>query len=253
MKVLIVDDEPLARARLARLLEDSDDLDVVAEADNGERAIAACNQHEPDVVLMDIRMPVMDGLEAARHLAVLEQPPVVIFCTAYNDYALQAFETNAVDYLLKPVNRDKLQQALSKAQKLNRVQLNALLETGGDSRSLVNTGKRQHISASTSRGIELIPIETIRYFLADQKYTTVHFLKEQVLKEILIDEPLKDLEREFAASFVRVHRNALVSIAHIQGLNKTEQGTQLRIADVPEGPLVSRRHLAAVRELLQHM
>ena len=127
MKLLIVDDEPLARARLQRLLEQQGDCEVVAQAGNGEQAVAAFNQFSPDVVLMDIRMPVMDGLQAARHLANSEQPPAVIFCTAYDDYALEAFEANAVDYLLKPVNRDKLSLALNKAQRLNRVQLLVIL------------------------------------------------------------------------------------------------------------------------------
>ena len=253
MKVLIVDDEPLARSRLARLLEQLGGCEVVAEADNGEQAIAACNQHEPDVVLMDIRMPVMDGLQAARHLAAGEQPPAVIFCTAYNDYALDAFDANAVDYLLKPVNREKLAQALAKAQKLNRVQLSAMIENSAKNEAQANASQRQHISAKTGRGIELIPVEHVRYFLADQKYVTVYYLDEidGAIKEVLIDDSLKELEKELAASFVRIHRNALVAIQHIQGLEKKAEGVQLKLAGVAAGPLVSRRHQAELRKLLQ--
>ncbi len=245
MKVLVVDDEPLARTRLLRLLEEDDRLQVVAEAENGEKAISAFNQHRPEVVLMDIRMPVMDGLESARHLAADAQPPAVIFCTAYGDYALEAFEANAVDYLLKPVDKTRLQQALARAQTLNRVQINALeASAGGGSR-------RSHIAAKSSRGIELIPLENVRYFLADQKYVTVYHLTESGLKEILIDDPLKELEQELGEGFVRVHRNALVAVEHIQGLERGEQGARLKLADVTTGPQVSRRHLPAVRKLLQ--
>jgi two-component system response regulator AlgR len=246
VNVLIVDDEPLARMRLARLLEDHDSFTVVAEAENGEQAINACNQHNPDVVLMDIRMPLMDGLVAARHLAANEEPPAVIFCTAYNDYALEAFEANAVDYLLKPVNRDKLATALNKAQKLTRVQLAALGQT-----LPATDEKREHISARSTRGIELIALDEIRYFLADQKYVSVFYQRDGVLKEQLIDETIKELEQEFCSRFVRIHRNALAAVAHIQGLEKMEQGTYLKLADIEQGPQISRRHLADVRKLLQ--
>ncbi len=246
MKVLIVDDEPLARMRLARLLEAHDSFAVVAEAENGEQAINACNEHRPDVVLMDIRMPLMDGLIAARHLAANEEPPAVIFCTAYDDYALEAFEANAVDYLLKPVNREKLATALNKAQKLTRVQLTALEQT-----LPAADAQRAHISARSSRGIELIALDEIRYFLADQKYVSVFYQRDGELKEQLIDETIKELEQEFSQRFVRIHRNALAAVAHIQGLEKTEEGTHLKLADIEQGPQISRRHLADVRKLLQ--
>jgi len=249
MRILIVDDEPLARRRLLRLL-DEQPYEVVAQAGNGELAVAACNSHHPDVVLMDIRMPVMDGLKAASVLAELEQPPAVIFCTAYDDYALQAFDAKAVDYLLKPVNRDKLITALDRAQQLTQVQISALhssteLEPGGD--------QREHLSARSSRGVELIPLEAIRYCLADQKYVSVYHLRGGELLEHLIDDPLKVLEEEFGEHFVRIHRNALVAVRHIQGLEKCAEGSRLRLAGIDQGPLVSRRHLSAVRQLLQQL
>ncbi len=253
MKVLIVDDEPLACMRLTRLLAEQEGYEVVAEADNGEKAIACCNQHNPDVVLMDIRMPVMDGLQAARHLAKSDEPPAVIFCTAYNDYALEAFDAHAVDYLLKPVSRDKLVQALAKAQKLNRVQLSALVENDNEPQGSGQHVSRSHISVKSSRGIELIALDNVRYFLADQKYVTVYHLAEQGLKEVLIDDPLKELEQELGEHFVRIHRNALVAIAHIQGLEKNAQGARLKLADVEQGPQVSRRHMPEVRKLLQQL
>lgn len=255
MKVLIVDDEPLARSRLRRFLEQQSDFEPVAEAQNGEQAIAACNQYNPDVVLMDIRMPVMDGLEAARHLAKSAQPPAIIFCTAYSDYALEAFDANAVDYLLKPVNREKLTQALSRAQTLNRVQLSAL-NANGVNTGLAATGqgpRRSHISATTSRGIELIAIKDVRYFFADQKYVTVYYQQEGLLREILIDDSLKELEQDLAGQFVRIHRNALVAIKAIRGLAKSPQGLRIKLTDVAAEPLVSRRHSAEIRALLQQL
>jgi two-component system response regulator AlgR len=251
MKVLIVDDEHLARMRLVRLLESQDGFEVVAEAGNGEEAVADCNQFNPDVVLMDIRMPVMDGLDAARHLAKRDEPPAVIFCTAYNDYALEAFEANAVDYLLKPVNREKLSLALKKAQKLNRIQISALIESAEHESGA--SLQRSHISVKSSRGVDLIAIESVRYFLADQKYVTVYYLLDGELKDVLIDDPLKELERELGDSFVRIHRNALVAVLHIQGLEKTEQGFMLKLAGVINSPQVSRRHLPEIRRLLQQL
>lgn len=254
MKILIVDDEPLARSRLARLLDQHPDCEIVAEVGNGEQAIAACNQQLPDVVLMDIRMPVMDGLQAARHLASCDEPPAVIFCTAYNDYALDAFDANAVDYLLKPVNREKLSLALTKAKKLNRVQLSALSEQQADQRpGIENNSHRAHIAAKSSRGIELIAIETIRYFMADQKYVTVFYQIDGDQKQVLIDDSLRELEQMLGDQFVRIHRNALAAVAHIQGLDKSGQATYLKLSGVDRGPQVSRRYQALVRELVQQL
>ena len=249
MQVLIVDDEPLARQRLVRLVSDIAGYDVVAEADSGQQAIARVNQHRPDIVLMDIRMPVMDGLQAAKALALLDEPPAVIFCTAYNDYALEAFEANAVGYLLKPVSNDKLAQALEKAQKLNKLQLSSLAEQD----EVSQPQQRQYISAKTSKGIELVPIKDIRYFHADHKYVTIVYLQEGRLLEILIDDTLKELEQEFANGFIRIHRNALVAVAHISGLDKADDGFRLRLSDIEQGPLVSRRHMPELRKFLSQL
>lgn len=246
MQVLVVDDEPLARQRLIRLVADIPGYEVAAEADNGQQAIAQVNQHKPDIVLMDIRMPVMDGLQAAQALALLDEPPAVIFCTAYNDYALEAFDANAVGYLLKPVGNEKLAAALAKAQRINKLQMASLAEQDDASQAQ----QRQHISAKTSKGIELVPIKDIRYFHADHKYVTIVYLHEGALAEILIDDTLKELEEEFANSFMRIHRNALVAIHYIHGLDKVDEGFRLRLADVEQGPLVSRRHMPELRKFL---
>lgn len=253
MNVLIVDDEPLARSRLVRLLEQNPDCDSLSEAGNGEQAIIACQQQLPDVVLMDIRMPVMDGIQAARHLSTFAEPPAVIFCTAYNDYALDAFDANAVDYLLKPVNRERLSQALAKAKKLNRAQLLSLSEQHEPTADSQHDAPRAHIAAKSSRGIELVAIENIRYFMADQKYVTVFYQVDGEQKQVLIDDSLKDLEQELGDQFVRIHRNALAAVTHIRGLEKSVQAVYLKLSGIEQGPQVSRRYQSAVRDLLQHL
>ncbi|MFU8814172.1 MAG: LytR/AlgR family response regulator transcription factor [Pseudomonadales bacterium] len=241
MKVLIVDDEQLARDRLARMVAGFDGYQVVGEAGNGLQALAQAQQLDPDVVLLDIRMPGMDGMETARHLGELPEPPAVIFCTAYEEHAVQAFDLQAVGYLLKPVRRDNLEAALGRAQRVNKAQLAAL--------NGVDPSRRSHISARTRRGIELIPIDDVRYFQADQKYVSVGF----VGGEVIIDEPLKDLEQEFAELFVRIHRSALVAAAHIESLERVAAGAcRIRLRGVAAPLEVSRRHLAAVRKIVRN-
>jgi two-component system response regulator AlgR len=240
MKVLIVDDEKLARDRITRMLADVDGYDVVGEAGHGMEAIEECQRVQPDVVLLDIRMPGMDGLEAARHLMEMEEPPAVVFCTAYEEHAIEAFNVQAVGYLLKPVRREDLVNVLRSAKRANKAQLAALMEQDGD--------RRSHISARTRRGIELIPIEDVRFFQADQKYVTVRHGDG----ELLIDETLRELEDEFGERFVRVHRNALVASRFIEGLERDENGHfQIRMRGVDERVDISRRHLSSVRKYIQ--
>ena len=241
MKVLIVDDEPLARDRLRRMLEKLPGYSVAGEAENGEQAVALCNELQPDIVLLDIRMPVMDGINAARVLAAADKPPAVIFCTAYGDYAVDAFDANAVGYLLKPVAAQRLEEALAKARKPNRAQLAAVASQDPA------PGERTHISAKSHRGMELVPVEEVRYFVADQKYVTAVHAGGQ----LLIDDTLKELEDQLGDRFLRVHRNALVAIAHVQGLEREDSGQyRVRLSGIEEGPVVSRRHLASVRKRL---
>lgn len=246
MDILVVDDEPLARERLVRMVNKLEDCEVVAEAENVQQALEAIAEYDPDVVLLDVRMPEEDGLSAARRLADMDDPPAVIFCTAYDEYALDAFSTDAVGYLLKPVKEEDLEAALLKAQKLNKVQLAALTERS----KVVPANQRKHISAKTRRGVELIPLEDVRFFIADHKYVTVHHTEG----ETLIDDTLKELETEFTNLFVRVHRNALVSIPAIEGMERSSQGQyRIRLKDIADKPIVSRRHVSRLRELLTSM
>lgn len=240
MKVLIADDEAPARTRLRRMVEEIEGHDIVGEAANGREALLLSDKTQPDVLLLDIRMPGMDGLEAARHLAALENPPAVIFTTAYGDHALEAFAAHALDYLLKPIRKERLAQALSHVRKLNRAQ-SAALTSGAAAQA------RSHICTRVRGTLQLVPVDEIVYFLADQKYVTVRHSGGSVL----IEASLKILEEEFATAFTRIHRNALVATAHISGLERDNDGHVLvRLRGVTERLEVSRRHAAELRQRL---
>ncbi len=241
MRVLISDDEPLARARLRALLEEIPGAEVAGEAGDGRATLLQWDRLRPEVVLLDIRMPGMDGLEAAAQLAREEQPPAVIFTTAYGDHALAAFEAQAVDYLLKPVRRERLAQALARAARLGGGQIQALRDAGGDR-------PRSHISARYREALRVVPVEDILYFRADHKYVCVRHREG----ELLIEESLRSLEQEFAGRFLRVHRNALVALAHVMGLERTSKGRHcLRLRGCQDALEVSRRHLGEIRRLLR--
>ena len=246
MRLVIVDDEKPARDRLRQIVADLDDVEVVGEAANGVEALAMVGEQTPDVVLLDIRMPGMDGIETAHHLNELENPPAVIFATAYDEYAIQAFEAQAIGYVLKPVRRERLAKALQQAGRLSRQTLAEVAEdTGKD-------GTRTQICVQHLGELRLIPIEKIAFFQADQKYTRL----ADGDREYLIDDSLKQLEAEFDDRFVRVHRNALVAVRFIDALEKSADGdvsVRLRGNIEPERePLkVSRRHAAAVKRRLK--
>ena len=243
MRILVADDESLARSRLCSLIEELQDYQVCGEAASGEETVSLCEQEKPDVVLLDIRMPGMDGLQAARYLAELEPPPAVIFTTAYDEYALKAFETHAVDYLVKPIRQQRLAESLKRVQTLTQGQLSALADMSQD-------GQRRHVSVNDRGNLQLIAIEDIIYFQAEQKYTTVCHLQGKAL----IEEPLKSLEKDFADRFLRIHRNALVALEYIEGLDKRSDGrVNIRLRNTPDTLEVSRRHLAEVRRRLKAM
>lgn len=240
MRVLIVDDEPLARARLRKQLEGHSAHSVAGEAANGMEAITQAESLDPDIILMDIRMPGMDGLEAARHISQANHPPAIVFTTAYGEYALKAFEMHAIDYLLKPIREERLLQALDAAGRITRAQMQQVAQE--------NDEQRSHICARVRGNLKLIPFTDIFYFKADSKYVEVRHKDGQVL----IEESLKSLEDEFGDRLLRVHRNALVLPELVSGLEKDDDGHQHIVFEVIEDTLeVSRRHLPQVRSLLR--
>jgi two-component system response regulator AlgR len=192
-------------------------------------------------VLLDVRMPGISGLEVARHIDSLEDPPAVIFTTAYDQYAVDAFETEAVGYLLKPVRKEKLAHALRHAARLSPTRLARVAQSAG------LEPRREQICARLGDQLRLIPVGDIYYFLADQKYITVRHKGG----ENLIDESLKSLAEEFSSDFVRIHRNALVAERQISAVERTEDGQYVvRIRDCGTVLQVSRRHAA---ELLRRI
>ena len=241
-RILIVDDEAPARARMRDLLDDCREafpLLLADEAANGKEALQIINDAAIDIVLLDIRMPEMDGIETARHIAKLDKPPRVIFTTAYDVYAVKAFEVNAIDYLLKPIKRERLLTALLKAgPSASREQLDNL-----------GPRQRKHLSIHERGKVVLIPLEDIVFLRAELKYLTVR----TVAREFLLEESLTRLEEEFADLFIRVHRNTLVARLAIFGFEKiAEEGGEGRwvviLKGVDEKLAVSRRQQHIVRE-----
>lgn len=245
MNILIVDDEKPARQRLASLIQElGEDYVIAGEASNGVDAIDQCVEKNADLLLMDIQMPLMDGLDAAREIAKLPQPPVVVFVTAYDEHALQAFEFNAVDYLLKPIRKSRLKTALEKAKVFNLSRWKALELT-----PLLVGKMRTHIAAHQHGEIALLAVADIRYFHAEQKYVVAC----AVDRNILIDESLKSLEKEFSQLFIRVHRNALVAVRYIRDVHRDNNGRlQVNLDGIKESIEVSRRHVTDLRNALSH-
>lgn len=242
IRILIVDDEAPARARLRDLIADcaaSMPVEVAGEAANGREALEVVCALKPDVVLLDIRMPEIDGIETAEHLMKLDDPPAVVFTTAYDHYALKAFEVNAIDYLVKPVREERLSAALAKARLLAPARLQALKAAAGRART--------HLSITDRGRIVLVPVRDIVYLRAELKYVTVRTAE----KAYLIEESLTRLEEEFGPRFVRVHRNCLVAREHVVGFRRVRQGAEegepagsgwvVMLKGVSETPPVSRR------------
>lgn len=238
MRILIVDDERLARDRLRRLVNELPDCEVAGEAGDGADAVRIAERVRPEVVLLDVRMPGMDGIEAARHLSGAEPPPAIIFTTAYGDHALEAFEARAVDYLVKPVRAERLATALRTARQPNRAQI------GG-----TGIGEpRQQLCARLGGELQLVAVADVRFFRAEHKYVTVRHGGG----EILLEESLKSLEEEFGDRFLRVHRKALVAPVWVGGLAKSAEGRpSIWFHDIGDTIEVSRRHLPTVRQRLR--
>jgi two-component system, LytTR family, response regulator AlgR len=242
LRVLIVDDELPARERLQRLVAELPGCAVAGVCSNGADALALVGKLKPAVLLLDIRMPGMTGIELARHLGALQDPPAIVFTTAYDEYALEAFESQAVGYLLKPVRSERLAQALKQASRLTSPQLLGLATPA------TPLAARQHVAVRVRDELKLIPVKDIRYFRAEQKYVTVRHGRG----EDLIDESLKQLEEEFARDFVRAHRSILVAIAHVEALERAgaDETYALRVRGEAEPLAVSRRQVADLRKRL---
>jgi two-component system response regulator AlgR len=242
LRVVIVDDEAPARSRLRDLLADCASelaVVVVGEAANGRAAIELVAAAPVDVVLLDVRMPEMDGIEVARHLQKLERPPAVVFATAYDEFAIRAFEVHAIDYLLKPIRLARLKEALARARSTPS-RPGVLNE--------IARAPRTHLSAQERGKVHLIPIAEVLYLKAELKYVTVRTAP----REHLIEEPLTQLEEEFGERFVRVHRNCLVARAAVRGFERVMQDGEAHWAvlliGVEERIAVSRRQQHVVRE-----
>lgn len=245
LRILIADDETPARNRLRDLLGDVSQVAVVAEAQNGKEVVELAAEHAPDLILLDIRMPLMDGIEAAQHLQQLATPPKLIFTTAYDAYAIKAFELNAIDYLLKPIRQERLETALGKVRALLPAQIESL-------KPLQPT--RTHLSIHERGRVVLVPLDEVIYFRAEQKYVTVR----TALREFLIEDSLTQLELEFGDHLLRMHRNCLVAKPFITGFEKrtivnddaqTEQQWVAILKGVPETIAVSRRQQHLIKTL----
>lgn len=245
LKILIADDEAPARNRMRDLLRDivlgnMEQISIVAEAKNGKEAIELAQTTKPDVMLLDIRMPLMDGIEAAQHAQKLETKPNIIFTTAFDTYAIKAFELNAIDYLLKPIRLERLQVAINKAHAQQPKQFEAL-------KPLQKI--RSHLSIHERGRVLLVPVETIIYLRAELKYVTVRTVE----REYLIEESLTHLENEFGERFIRLHRNCLVAPHFITGYEKrlnqdNEQQWVALLKGITETVAISRRQQHVVKQ-----
>jgi len=246
LTIFIVDDESPARNRLKELLQDCTQhmpLKLLGEAANGQQALDQLSTTPADVVLVDIRMPQMDGIELAQHLNKMSPPPTIIFTTAYDTYAIKAFELHAIDYLLKPIRQQRLLDALQRARTAVKIKTEVLRK--------VSAQARKNLSSQERGKIYLIPIEQVCYLRAELKYITVRTLT----REYLIEESLNALEQEFADIFIRIHRNCLVAKKEIEGFEKlTEADTNethwtVKLKGLDEKLPISRRQQHIVKEI----
>ncbi|MEO6080182.1 MAG: LytTR family DNA-binding domain-containing protein [Steroidobacteraceae bacterium] len=237
LRALVVDDEQPARARLAALLLELGQVEVVGEARNATEALQRIEELAPDLLYLDVRMPGMSGLELARHLGSLDDPPAIIFTTAHDEHAMEAFEAEAVGYLLKPVRKEKLAAATQRAQQLTQRQLG----------SVASVAPRTHLAVRQRDGIRLLRLDDVIRLVAEQKYTTVHHTGG----EDLIDDSLRTLAAELGDRFVRIHRSALVNRNFIEAVERNAEGHHLiRLRGVSEPMQVSRRLVAELKTRL---
>jgi len=242
VKVVIADDEALARERLRALLSAHDGVEIVAEAENGLTALQACAEFRPDLVLLDIAMPGVDGLEAARHLTAFDPRPAVVFCTAYDEHALSAFEAEAIDYLMKPVRPERLAVALERARTF--ISGRETLAPAEPSRQ-----PRTHLCARLRGSLRLIPMDDVHYLQAEEKYVVVHHARG----EDLIEESLRSLEDEFGERFVRIHRNCLIKAEQLQEIRRDAEGQAWAVLkDWPKALEISRPCAGELKDRFKH-
>lgn len=236
LRILIVDDEAPARDRMSRMLAEMPSFDVVGEAGSGQQALQAIEELSPDILLLDISMPGMDGMTLARTLQKGGLQPAVIFCTAYQNQALEAFEAEAVDYLVKPVRSERLVQALEKARRFI-----------GDRN---DEAPNAFLKSTVGGKVLLTPVQRVICLLAEDKYTTVVHEKGRTV----IDDSLTELESRYSDEFFRIHRNALISTRHLRGLERGDNGCVVAVlSGTDDRPEVSRRNVAALRKLLANL
>ncbi len=236
LRILIVDDESPARDRMRRMLSELPNFNVVGEAGSGQQAMQCIEHLAPDILLLDISMPGMDGMTLARTLEKGGSQPAIIFCTAYQNQALEAFEAQAVDYLVKPVRAERLLQALEKARRFL-----------GDRE---DQAPGAFLKSTVGGKVLLTPVDRVICLLAEDKYTTVVHEKGTTV----IDDSLTELESRHSDVFFRVHRNALISTRHLRGLERSDNGSVLAVlSGTDERPEVSRRNVAALRKLLAEL
>ena len=244
LRIVIADDEAPARSRIRDLLEDcaaTFALEVVGEAANGRALIDLLQRTPADVVLLDIRMPEMDGIEAAQHIQKLPDPPSLIFTTAYDAYALKAFELHAVDYLLKPIRLRRLHDALTRVRSITPLSLDVLQQLTPEA--------RRHLSVQERGRLVLVPVEKILFMRAELKYVTIRTAE----REHLLEESLTRLEQEFHEKFVRIHRSCLVARDHIESFERGgeeggESGWVVKLRGLGERLPVSRRQQHVMKE-----
>ena len=244
LRIVVADDEAPARSRIRDLLEDcaaSLALEVVGEAPNGYALVEMLQHTQADVVLLDIRMPEMDGIEAAQHIQKLADAPSVIFTTAYDAYAVKAFELHAVDYLVKPIRLRRLYDALARVRSITPLSLDVLQQLAPE--------PRRHLSVQERGRLLLVPVDRVLFMRAELKYVTIRTVE----REHLLEESLTRLEQEFRERFVRVHRSYLVSRDHIESFERGadgggESGWVVKLRGLEERLPVSRRQQHVMRE-----
>lgn len=234
IRTLVADDEPLALSRLRRLLLEMTTIEIVGEANNGSQLVELADKTKPELIITDIKMPGKTGLEAAQEICQSESPPAIIFCTAFDQFAVKAFEMTAVGYLVKPISIDGLSAAIDKASVVNQVQLSVFAQKSSSTDRLL---------VDSVGSIESIDLNEVDYFQAEDK-VVIAYLHD---REIVVDYPLSDLEEMLGDVVLRVHRSTLVNTANIKRLFKSDSGQTVAEFESGRQAVVSRRMVASTK------